>query len=96
MFQIANGTKEIIVVDMTDKTGAVTDLSGLSPTFTVEYHDGTVIVNAAAATATLMRILCLINTTTGGPWLDGAYKLFIGFTVGTEIPKVFASDFYLI
>ena len=94
--QIVNGSKENIVVDLVDATGAVTDLSGASPVFYVEKNDGTVMVNGVAATAVGMRVVCLFNTTTGGPWTDGLYKLYVGLTIGAESPKIYAGDIYLI
>ncbi len=94
--QVVNGSKENVVVDVSDKTGLTTDLSTSSPTFTVENAAGAVIVNAAVATADQMRVICLLNTTTGGPWVEGLHRLYVGFTVGTEIPKILAGEFYLI
>ncbi len=95
MFLLANGTKEFIAVDLVDLTGAITDLSTYLPKFSVKKADGTAVVTLVAATASLMRINCLIDTV-GVAYTTGLHKLYVSFTIGSEIPLIFASDFQVI
>jgi hypothetical protein len=58
--RLAKGSKEFVIVDMIDKTGIITDLTALTPKYTLYKPDGTTVVYNAAtpvlnvkATATL-------------------------------------------
>lgn len=82
---VAQGTKETVHVDFVDSTGLVTDLSGSGPTFTVKDGVGTDMVTDVGATASGMRISVLLDTTVGGNWPEGEYRLFVKFTVGSEV-----------
>lgn len=95
---IAKNTKEIIRVDVTDDTGIVTDISGLSPKFDFINDSETFIYNAATATASGMTISCLLDTTATGPsglLPIGHYRLFVSFTVGSEIPRLGPIDMFI-
>jgi len=96
MFEIADGSKEQLIVDLRDLSGAVTELSDKLPKFTVKRADGTVVQNLATATASGMRMFCLIDTAVSGYDANTYYKLFVGFTVGSEVPLVYAGDFQVI
>lgn len=95
MFQIVNGSKEQLVVDLLDVTGAVTDLSTLSPKFSTRKADGTPVSTLVTATATGMRIQCLIDTV-AVTYALGVHKLYVSFTVGTEVPLIYVGDFHVI
>jgi len=95
MFQLANGTKEFIVVDLKDLTGTITDLSTYLPKFSTKKADGTAVVTLASATASLMRVNCLIDTV-GVVYTVGLHKLYVSFTIGSEVPLIFASDFQVV
>ncbi len=82
---IAPGTKETIHVDMEDSSGVVTSLTGSGPTFTVLDSEDDAKVTDVSATAAGMRISCLLDTTVGGVWDEGEYRLFVKFTVGSEV-----------
>lgn len=91
--EITQGTKEIIPVDVIDRTGVVTDLSTATPKFWFQKPDNTYVYDNVAATASGMRIDCLIDTSSGGPGgllAVGQYRLYIGWTSGSEVPKRFA------
>lgn len=82
---IAKGTKENIHVDIDDTTDVVTDLSSSGPTFDVIDSNDTFKVTASGATASGMRITVLLDTTVGGVWAEGDYRLFVKFTVSSQI-----------
>jgi hypothetical protein len=88
---IAKGTKEIIPVDIDDSTGAVATLTGLSPKYDFLDSADVFIYNQATATNVGMRMDCLIDASSTGPsglLPVGLYRLFVGFTVGTEKPRL--------
>lgn len=95
MFEIVNGSKEQVVVDLKDLTGAVTNLSTASPKFSVKKSDGTTVVNLATASAVNMRVYCLIDTV-AVTYTVGSYRLFVSFTSGSEVPLILAGDFQII
>lgn len=82
---VTKGTKEHAHVDFVDRTGQVTDLSGSGPTFDVIDFNEVAKVTAASASASGLRITVLLDTTVGGVWAEGEYRLFVKFTVGSEI-----------
>jgi hypothetical protein len=95
---IAKGTKEIIPVTVVDETGITTDLSGLSPKFDFLDDNSTFIYNQATATASGMVMSCLIDASSTGPsglLPVGHYRLFVGFTIGSEKPRLGPIDFYI-
>lgn len=83
--QIVPGTKETARVTLDDLSDLVSDLSGSGPTFTVKNEAGTNMVTDVAATASGLVISCLVDTTVGGTWAEGEYRLFVKFTVGSEV-----------
>jgi hypothetical protein len=95
---LAKNTKEYVRVDVTDDTGVVTDISGLSPKFDFINDSNTSIYSAATATASGMTISCLLDTTATGPsglLPVGHYRLFVSFTVGSEIPRLGPIDVFI-
>jgi len=97
--RLTAGTKEVVPVDVTDSTGITTDLSGATPTYTVQNDADAYKYNAASTTATAMRILPLLDTSAthaGGAWAVGHYRLFVGFTVGSEVIKLGPIDVYVV
>lgn len=83
--QLAKGTKEHLKADVTDDNSAVTDLSTSGPTFDVVDFADVFKVTAASATAAGMIITVPLDTTVGGTWAEGEYRLFVKFTVGTQV-----------
>jgi hypothetical protein len=88
VIQVALGTKENIVVDVTDITGGTVTLSGTSPNFDVLNVAGTALISAVAATASVMTLLCLCDFSNTTTFPVGDYRLFVKFTVGTEVPRL--------
>jgi len=84
---IAKGSKENIRVSMTDRSGTVTDLSGSSPTFDVIDFADVFKVTAGAATASGLVINVPLDSNAGGVWANGEYRLFVKFSVGSEVVR---------
>ena len=82
---ISKNTKENIHVDVDDTTDTVTDLSSSGPTFDVINSSDTFVVTASSATAAGMRITVLLDTTISGGLPEGEYRLFVKFTVGSQV-----------
>lgn len=90
---VAQGTKENFQVIITDREESITTLASAGPKFDVmdendafKYGDGTY-AGAASATAVLMVINCLVDTLSGGVWAEGEYRLFVWFTVSSEVVR---------
>lgn len=87
MVTLNAGTKEIFSVDIADRIQGITDLD----LYTVESKiitedEATIKQNwAAVFDKVLMRVDTLIDTTTGGGWAEGTYKLYIRITINPEI-----------
>lgn len=82
---ISKGTKENIRVTFVDRTGLVTDLSSSGPTFDVIDSAEVFKVTAGSATGSALTITVPLDTTVGGTWAEGDYRLFVKFTVGAEV-----------
>lgn len=90
--QITRGSKEEILIDITDRRGLVTDLSTAGPKQDVrlgdnsaykQTSDGTY-ANAVVASASGLTVIATVDTLVGGIWAAGAYKLYVWFVVGTQ------------
>lgn len=95
--RLVKGTKQYIPVDIADRTELITDLTGSSPTFSVENDLAVAFYTNQAATAAGMRISCLVDTSAAHPsglWPVGHYKMFVKFTSGSQIP-VLLVDIYI-
>jgi len=84
---ITQGTKENIRCTLTDRSNTVTNLNSSSPTFDVLDFNDVAKVTAGSATASGMVITVLLDTTAGGLWAVGEYRLFVKFTVGSEVVR---------
>lgn len=99
---LVQGSIEPINATVTDVSGVLTTLDGLSPVFSVVPVDANDADSTPAkytnqaATNSGMMIICLINTTSGGTWARGKYRLYVGFTSGSQVPKLGPIDFYVI
>lgn len=99
MPRLTRGTVEYVPADLADRTGVVTDLSSASPTFDVVDDDDVYWYQDESASATGMRINCLMDTSSAhslGLWPIGHYRWFVGFTVGSEVVKLGPVDLYII
>jgi len=91
------GTIEIVSVDVTDRLGAITDLSIYVVNFRVAKEDGSDQVAWALATnVVLMRVDCLLDTITGTAWPKAHYELYIRPIIGSEEPILGPFDFNLV
>lgn len=91
---IVQGTKEIIPVTVVDKSGLTTDLSTASPKFWFQAPDDSYVYDNVATTASGMIVMPLVDTSSGGPGglLDlGIYRMYVGWTNGSEVVKKFAA-----
>lgn len=84
---LSKGTKENIHVDFVDSAGLITDLSGSGPTFDVIDSADVFKVTAGSATGSGLRITVPLDTTAGGTWAEGEYRLFVKFSVGAEVVR---------
>jgi hypothetical protein len=84
---VAKGTKENVRVTFVDRSGVVSDLSGSGPTFDVIDSADVFKVTAASASAAGLVITLLLDTTVGGVWAEGDYRLFVKFTVGSQVVR---------
>lgn len=100
-FYLTRGTKELLPVDVDDTTDQVTSLVSSSPQFDVKLADTpfTSFYSNQAASATDMRISCLVDTSAAHPsglWPEGHYELYIEFTVASEAVRIGPIDIYVI
>jgi len=101
-FTITRGTKEILPVDVDDSTDQVTTLVGATGLqFDVKMADTpfTSFYSNQAASATDMRISCLVDTSAAHPnglWPAGHYEHYIEFTLASEAVRLGPIDIYVI
>lgn len=108
--RLVQGTIETINATVTDTSDTLTTLDGSSPTYTVVPVDpdtdvdvvGSDLYTDEPALNSGMMIQALIDTTTGGTgtdaplWDRGKYRIYVGFTNGSEVPKLGPADLYII
>jgi hypothetical protein len=82
---IAKGTDEFVRIEFVDRAELITDLSGSGPTFDVIDSNDVFKVTGGSATASGLIITVPLDTTAGGIWAEGEYRLFVKFTVGSEV-----------
>lgn len=93
---LPKGTKEFLIVVVSDKLALIDTLDGVSVTFTVLGEDDAPVVTDAVASVQDMNALCLIDTTT---WAEGYYRLFLKIDITPQVPLLgplkFAVEDYL-
>lgn len=82
---VTKGSKENVHIDFVDRSGTITSLATSTPTFTVLNDADVAMVTDVAASASGMRITVLLDTTVGGTWPEGEYRLLVKFTVGSQV-----------
>jgi hypothetical protein len=82
---VSKGSKENVRVTFVDRSSVVTDLTTSAPTFDVIDSADVYKVTASAATGSGLVIQLLLDTTVGGVWAEGEYRLFVRFQVGAEV-----------
>lgn len=93
---LPQGTKEYLLFDVTDELGTIVTLSGHNPRYTVYDPSNIAKYTDQAATFTLMTAYCMIDTTTGGPWPDGEYEIYLRLDATPEIPLIGPKKFQII
>jgi hypothetical protein len=93
---LTQGTKEYLLVDLTDAAGELTALTGTNPRFTVvsdnqaatvKYDEAAAVIDGSVA----MRVRCLVDTSSAhaqGLWPAGQYKLYVRLDTLPEVPRV--------
>jgi hypothetical protein len=77
------GSKEYLVVDVTERLNNLTTLDDIILTFDVTDNEGTDKINDEPATNQDMKAYCLIDTT---GWRPDEYELSLKMIVGVEAP----------
>ncbi len=88
---ITQGTKEYLLVDVTDESLQLTTLVGTTPRFDVYTEAGVAKITAQAAVVDpvlLLRMRCLVDTATPSLWAAGNYFLYPKFDTLPEIPRL--------
>jgi hypothetical protein len=96
MESITIGSVEQLIVDVDDTLNGISDLTSLSPRYDVYDRNGAVKMNnqtAVVDSINKMRLLCLIDTTSGGNWVADHYFLYVRFTAAPETPRVGPLEF---
>lgn len=90
---VAKGSKEPLLVDVSDRLSLLTTLSGTKyEVYNVtgaayKVGDGTY-AGASAATSNDLTVIAVVDTASGGGWAVGTYALYVWFTVsGNNIRK---------
>ena len=88
---LIQGTKEYLIVDMTDKLGSLTALDGTNPRFTVYNTTNVKMYDEQPASNVGMSVYCLVDTSAAHPsglWPAGEYRLSLHFDTPAESPLV--------
>lgn len=90
------GTVELLVVDLTDKIGTITDLTAYAVSYKVmdESEDNVIVNWTVVNSKSGMRVFPLIDTTVG-TWPEGTYKLYVRPTIPPETPILGPMEFSL-
>ena len=86
---IVSGSKEYVLVNVGDRLEDVTDLTPLTPTFTVYDKEDTpmqVDVPADVDADDNLIAKCLVDTATPTPWASNEYRLFLTLHASPEQP----------
>ncbi len=96
---LAPGTEQILTVAIVDETLTYDTLEGgVATTIQFDVLDDADVAKYSNEPADVagMSIRCLVDTTDGGVWAEGRYRLFVEFTVDTENIRLGPYEFYLI
>ena len=87
---LTKGTKEEIIVDVVDRSGNITDLSGSTPQYDIEDSTNTEVHTNVAGTATGMQLKFVVDLSATGPaglLAVGDYEFFFNFTVAGQVVR---------
>jgi hypothetical protein len=85
---LQQGTKEYLMVDVTDETGNIVSLDGLTPQYRVLKADDSDQIAWTSAPNVAMKVKCMIDTNTPSLWAAGAYRIYCRFTASPELPWI--------
>ena len=88
---LIQGTKEYLIVDMTDKLGNLTSLDAANPRFTVYDVANVKWYTDQVASNVGMTAYCLVDTSAAHPlglWPAGEYRISLKFDTPAETPVV--------
>lgn len=86
---LTRGTKEYLIVEITDTLSNLTTLVGADPTFDVVTDDDeeTAVITGQSCIVQNMLALCLMDTT-DPDFEEGQYKAFVKFNALPEVPRL--------
>lgn len=90
MITLPRGTKENLIVDVTDRLGSLTTLNGANSTFDIRKKGEAWLLQGQSVINIGMRAYCLIDTSS---WVVGVYELFINFQALPEQPRIGPHEF---
>jgi len=89
LVQLNKGTKEHLIVDVSDRLGQLTSLEAASPKFDVRKRNETGwVVQHSPASPLGMTAYCLIDTSLAGFDEPDVYELFLQFDNSIETPRL--------
>jgi hypothetical protein len=96
---LVQGTKEYLIIDVSDKKGGMLSLDAANPRFTVYDNTNTKWYDDAAASNIGMTAYCLVDTSaahTMGLWPVGEYRIDVKFDTPAEVPVLAAGRFTVV
>jgi hypothetical protein len=86
---LPKGTKEYVVVEVTDALNNLVTLEGTTPKFDVKYQDESFKITQGTPVIQIMKLFCMIDTrTVPGDWPAGDYRIYVDFTTAPELPRI--------
>jgi len=86
---LPKGTKEYVVVEVTDELNNLVDLTSTTPKFDVKKEDNSLVITQATPVIQVMKLFCMIDTRTSpGTWPAGEYRVYVDFTTAPELPRI--------
>ena len=97
---LADGTKEYLIYDLTDRIGDLTDLTGTNPRFDIwNPLDVKVVADNGLEIDpdNPMRVFAIIDTNLAAltPNTTDVYHVYLRFDTGPESPYLHGGDFYV-
>jgi hypothetical protein len=94
---IADGSKEEVVVRVTDDTGQITNLAPLSPQFELIRDSNDALVQSGSASASAMNLYCLIDSTLANILAGEKYRLYVSFTIAAgNVPRLGPMEVFVV
>lgn len=96
---LVQGTKEYLIIDVTDKKGGLTSLDATNPRFTVYDSLDVKWYDEEPASNIGMSAYCLVDTSAAHPlglWPDGEYRIDVVFDTPSEEPILAAGRFTVV